>query len=342
MITHDIAAGVNTAASVPNRFTGTSQSISANVRTPETTRPERETGIRTERNEGVSQTERESTVEEARRRREEQREDVVAVSEDGDTVQVSEEGNEELLESRDGSFALRRNSEEQTEVERNAAYGTQASNMQEIDAPEIEPERPESPPPPPPPESSPEPSTEEMQERLTEELRAQTAEKTEQPRQPEAEEVQVEQEAAARTTENDNVQEAVEAAEKRETERTAETITTYAGISKQRLEQMYRDGQISQRDYNRVIEAREARMEELRSDMEDVNEDTAGYETLERNTENTANAIRSATGDEANETLTAEQRLDMIEAAQNNNKDNLQEARREEEQGRLWDYQLLA
>ncbi len=342
MITHDTAIGTNTPVTTSNRFSGNSQSTSANVRTPETGRPEREIGIRTERNDGAQRTEEESTVEEARRRREELREDVVAVSEDGDTLQVSEEGNEELLESRDGSFAVRTGGDGAQE-DVTGTYGPKSKNeLQEIDAPEIASERREAPKPP-------EPSTEELQERLTERIQEEAAEKSKEARETAAreardaramEDVRMPDSRETRAEEPENAQETQEAVEEKETQRMAERITTYAGISNQQLEQMYRDGQISQYDYNSEIEAREARREEMRAEMEDANQDAAEFERLERNTENASDAIRTATSDEANETLTAEQRLDMIEAARND--DNLKEARREEEQGRLWDYQLLA
>ena len=115
-------------------------------------------------------------------------------------------------------------------------------------------------------------------------------------------------------------------------------VTTYAGITNQQLEQMYRDGEISRYDYDAEIAAREARQEEMRSDSAQMNQEAAAIGTVQRNTDNSAIQVKNLASEASSDTLSAQQRQDIINAAQN---ENTKEERREEEQGRLWDYQLL-
>lgn len=121
-------------------------------------------------------------------------------------------------------------------------------------------------------------------------------------------------------------------------EESVEQMTSFSGVSNQRLEQMYRDGQISRYDYDREVEAREARQEEMRAEDENLNRETEIRENELRRVENMASAVKNAVSDEASETLTAEQRLDVVDKLQS---DTNEKVRREEDQGRLWDYQLL-
>jgi hypothetical protein len=174
---------------------------------------------------------------------------------------------------------------------------------QEIDAPEIEP-----PPPPPEPPRPPEEVLKEQNEKLAE-ARAER-------------------------------EEFLEAEEEGADENNApEVSSSFAGVSDQQLEQMYLNGSISRYDYQTEIDAREARDEEMRSESESLAREAAALNKQSDVTENMAAAIETATSKETSETIPLEERLDAVERVQLN---EAGEARREEEQGRLWDIQLTA
>lgn len=361
MIAHNDSVNSSRLTGGFDRFTGSSQSSSAKVRIPISTRTDAGTGVRETRKDGVQAADNEARTEEARRRREELREDVVAVSEDGDTVQVSEEGSEELIESRDGSVFAK---EESGAAALMSQTEWKNGDRQEIDAPEIEAtgeaagavrqgaagvseagnagqdnERVRAS------ENEPEAEEEasEPAERSPEAIRAEAeADRAEMEARTEAREIANEAiEAREEQTEATNEELASEEIRQEAAESKAQQPSTFAGISNQQLEQMYRDGQISQYTYDSEIAAREARDEELRAENEELSEDTARQQERQRSVTNAANEIRNATGSEASDTLTAKQRLEAIEKVEKLQEGNTKEARREEEQGRLWDYQLL-
>lgn len=333
MIAHNGSVNTNRSAAVSDRFTGSSQSTSAKIRIPISTRKDTDAGVREARNEGIQTADNEARTEEARRRREELREDVVAVSEDGDTVQVSEEGSEELIESRDGSVTAR------DENGTSAAAAQTEGDRQEINAPEIEMAAEEeqavneettgTPPP--------EPRAEEIRAEAEAEAEKIAAEAQEQAREITSE--ALEEQAAAREVSEE--QATAEAAEESAQARQAQRPSTFAGVTNQQLEQMYRDGQISRYAYDSEIEAREVREEELRDENEELTTEAARLQDRQREVTGAGDEIRNATSDNASDTLTAKQRLEAIEKVEKMQDGNTEKARREEEQGRLWDYQLL-
>ena len=203
---------------------------------------------------------------------------------------------------------------------------------QEIEAPEIA-------------EAQPSPAAESLQQAA--QKRAEEAEQRVREREQQAAEAEAAaREARAQTDDaiRDAQARAADAAEAPEPEvneveaEPQSNVTTYAGITNQQLEQMYRDGEISRYDYDAEIAAREARQEEMRSDSAQMNQEAAAIGTVQRNTDNSAIQVKNLASEASSDTLSAQQRQDIINAAQN---ENTKEERREEEQGRLWDYQLL-
>ncbi|MCR5098088.1 MAG: hypothetical protein K6B14_03980 [Lachnospiraceae bacterium] len=205
------------------------------------------------------------TRETEQQRREDALENVVSVSDDGDTVQVSDEGAQELSESTSGAVISQRQSEAE------ALRDEEDIEIEPVEAPEIEPiEAPEITP---------------------------------------------------VTTDTDD--------EKRE-------ITSFVGYTDQQVEQMYLKGEISQNDYNNEIARREELEASDRADKEQFNRDMGRLEEADSRTERADFAIENAI-ENGNERIGLDQRMqavdDLFEGRQN-------EARRQEEAGRLWDYQL--
>ena len=102
---------------------------------------------------------------------------------------------------------------------------------------------------------------------------------------------------------------------------------------------MYLRGEISRQDYESEIEAREEEREQQEQEQGQFSNRMGTIERVGRQAEQNGAAIREAVSDEANDTLTAEQRLDIIEDLQ---QDNTQEANREEESRNVWQSQFLA
>ena len=275
-------------------------------------RIQQQTGIgRTDQKQEVRETGETREEAEARRlealaRREEERENVIARSEDGDTLQVEPE-NADMIDEGIGEVTARQQ----------MTPPPLPPEVEEIEAPEVEP--PEIPPveiaPPPPPP-------------VTVEVETQTAEVT-------AEATEAEEDATGAAT----AEQTAEAAEEEDDAAVQQTSTNFAGISDDRLEQMYLRGEISRYDYETEIESREAEREQLAEDRDAFSERMNELEGVGRKTENGAEAIRDATSERANDTLTAEQRLDIIENLQ---RDNVEKVRREEESSSVWQSQFLA
>ncbi len=93
-------------------------------------------------------------------------------------------------------------------------------------------------------------------------------------------------------------------------------ISSFTGYSDQQLRQLYLDGSISRYDYDSVMTKRSEENREFAENekvfREGIVRDMASEERVERTDEN----IENAYAEEASETLTAEQRLAMINAAE--------------------------
>ena len=117
----------------------------------------------------------------------------------------------------------------------------------------------------------------------------------------------------------------------------AQTSSNYIGISDDRLEQMYREGEISRQDYEKEIEARKASREKMNEEEERFSKEMNGFERLERQTQQNSDAIRQATSNNASDTLTAKERLDIIEDLQDA---KAKDDNRKEEAREVWQSQF--
>ena len=126
--------------------------------------------------------------------------------------------------------------------------------------------------------------------------------------------------------------------EVRAEQQAAQTSSNFVGISDSRLEQMYLDGEISRNDYQKEVDAREAEREQLLDEENQFSGEMSGLNRLEQRVDNQAREIDLATSDEANDNLTAQQRLDILQNLQEN---NVEETKREEEARVIWQAQFL-
>lgn len=272
---------------------------------------------------------------EALARREEERENVIAVSEDGDTLQVEGENADISNEDIGGVTVLSP-----------AASQALPPETEEIEAAEVMTTA--SAPLPEPPVS------EVVIEAETQDVIAEAVEAEEELEDSAAEQTLEEDLAAAEGTAAEQTLEAQFASVEGTTaEQTAandilaqgegtaagQPSPDFTGISDARLEQMYLRGEISRNDYETEIEARKERREQQNQEDEQINNRMNTIERVGRRAEQNFTAIEEAVSDEANDTLTAEQRLDIIQDLQ---QDNTKEAQREEESRNVWQSQFLA
>ena len=209
----------------------------------------------------------ESARETARERREAALQNVVSRSEDGDTVQVSDDGEQELIESTEGAVVSRdtaaaeaqRTAEEDIEIE-----PVEAPEIEPMEAPEITPV----------------------------------------------------------TADTDNT--------------TDRNITSFAGYTDQQVQQMYLEGEISQNDYNAEIERREESRESSRADSEQMNTTMGRLEEADSRVQRADFAIETAT-ERGNDRIGLNERLQAVDSVF---EDRESAVRRQQEAGRLWDYQL--
>ncbi len=242
----------------------------------------------------------ESGREIAEQRREAALENVVSRSEDGDTVQVSDDGEKELTESRSGSVV---------ELERMAAADDLRDErtaeediaLEPIEAPEIEPIK-------------------------APEVKPTAA--------PEIEPIEVEipktDTAAAKSTDTET------AVRDTESNTVRENITSFVGYSDQQVEQMYLEGEISQSTYNREIERREEGRAAESANSARLNETMGELGAEADRVERVDFAIEKAL-ESGNNNVSVDERLKMIDSTLAERQDTV---RRQEEAGRLWDYQL--
>ncbi len=216
--------------------------------------------------------------------RKEQLEDVIAVSEDGDTVQASETSRERLEEDAFGHMEVRQDqnpagSVTEEAMARSAETALEGTETQQAIMESVEEAR--------------------INTGLTEEAIAQSTERT--------------LGGTSRT------EEAIEAGNERaeqeeEEEEYTQKLQNYQGISDMKLEQMYLQGEISKIDYDQEMESREAEREAESENNATFGNQMTGAAVLEESGQRDLQQIETAFSDEANNnTISAEDRMEIIE-----------------------------
>ncbi|MBQ8956070.1 MAG: hypothetical protein IJ075_03785 [Lachnospiraceae bacterium] len=216
--------------------------------------------------------------------RREQLEDVISVSEDGDTVQATDQSRQKLAEEAFGHMEIRQDQTETGEVTEeaiaeSAVIAIEGSETQQAIA-------------------------ESTQDRLvngsrTEEIIGESVERT-----------------LNGTSRTDQAIEAGnERAEQEEAEEEYnEKLASYNGISDMKLEQMYLQGEISKIDYDQEMESREERREAENEDNARFGNEMTGAAVLEESGERDLQQIETAFSGEANDTISTEDRMEIIES----------------------------
>ena len=115
-------------------------------------------------------------------------------------------------------------------------------------------------------------------------------------------------------------------------------ITSFEGISDQRMEQMYVDDQISQYQYDTEMAARKAEREAAREAMEEVQQAAARARSAMERVEEEDIMVENISMEDGNERFSPKIRAEALENLQD---PKISEARRAEEEGKLRNYQLV-
>jgi len=237
-------------------------------------------------------------------------ENVVSVSEDGDTVQVSPEGEEEL----NGRVTMARAAVNETKPEENFAVDSEEAaegGRVNAAAPYAGPDRSKA------------AEMAEEARKAAEEKKAQEAEAAKEAEKPTPEEqVNKTQEAIKAAVEAMQekpsiTEKAMEQAAGEEEENGSpaeEAPQSFAGMSSQQLEQLYLKGVISRYDYESEVESREAVREELNEEATAVNRQMNAAEAGMARAEAELRGIENAFGESAEDPRAAESRLEAMEA----------------------------
>ena len=232
--------------------------------------------------------------------RREQLEDVIAVSKDGDTVQATNESRERLAEDAFGHMEVRQGQEA------TAADQAQGQDQQQDQT-----------------------VTGEVTEEAIAE-RTQTAIEGSKTQQAIAESVNDRlvngsrsEEAIAESIDRtlngtSRTEEAVEAGNERAEQEEAEKeynekLASYQGISDMMLEQMYLKGEISKIDYDKEMESREEIREAEGIDNAQFSNEMTGAAVLQESGQRDLQEIETAFSPEANNNLSGEQRMEILE-----------------------------
>lgn len=263
--------------------------------------------------EDPAKADRAKETQDAQQSRQERLKDVIAVSEDGDTVQATKDSRERLAEDAFGRVEVKRDQEEDDERTGVPAAGENAEGVA-AEAGAAGGARTE---------------TGEVTENAIAESAETAAEGTESQ--------QAIEERNRRILENDSkTEEAIdesvekqllgtsrtdfvieegrrEAEQEEEEEEYNQKLASYNGISDQRLEQMYLQGEISRMDYDKEMEAREERREAENAGAEQFSNEMTGMSVLEESGKLDLSQIQTAFSPEANDTISAEDRMAIIE-----------------------------
>ena len=146
----------------------------------------------------------------------------------------------------------------------------------------------------------------------------------------------IERDIVAVSTDGDTV--AVSKDSEDTSEELAQQIASFAGISDQRVQQMYRDGLISMNTYNKVMDSRKAHRQEIMEKENDALQMAAGIASAKRHAAQEDIMVEGLEED-GSKTFSPKTRSDILTKLEERNASS---ARRDEENQRLWDYQLLA
>lgn len=241
--------------------------------------------------------------------RREQLEDVIAVSEDGDTVQATEKSLEKLAEDAFGHMEVRKDQTANDEAIDEAAYNVakagediaeEAEASETYDAAD---------------------AMEEVAGTATGDTVSQEAieESINEARLNGSRTEEAIAESIERTVNGTSrTEEAIEAGNERAENEEAEKeynqkLASYQGISDMRLEQMYLEGEISKRDYDQEMEAREEARETENEDNSRFANQMTGAAVLQEAGQRDLNQIETAFSEEANDVISAEDRMEIIE-----------------------------
>lgn len=90
-------------------------------------------------------------------------------------------------------------------------------------------------------------------------------------------------------------------------------VSSYTGISNSQLKQMYQKGEISKNDYDKEMEKREEQLESMQQEDEEASKEMAGNVSAGNRVELDAQELKAAFSEDSSQTLDARQRVDIVD-----------------------------
>lgn len=235
---------------------------------------------------------------------EENLEDVVSVSKDGDTVQVTEESNERLEEDAFGKVAVR--SENEAQEDRTGSVREETENIETVqDNRETGNIREEA--------ADVNPTRERLEEAADQNRPDPARERLEAQRESDARRKEIIKDMVESDEDDRRADEINE--EERE-EQARQNITTYTGYTDEQLQRMVREGQISQNDYNQEMDARKERTEAAVDNNNEFAREMAANAAMEEQSARQAEELRTVFDDASNDVPDAATRADVLDKLQ--------------------------
>ncbi len=238
---------------------------------------------------------------------EERLEDVVSVSKDGDTVQVTEESNERLEEDAFGKVAVR--NENEPSDDRTGTVREETENIETVRGAENTREEDDA-------------RNEAVDRNPTRQRLQEAADQTK----PDAakERLEAQKESDARRKEiikdmlksDDNDKRADEINDEKKEEQARQNITTYTGYTDEQLQRMVREGQISQNDYNKEMDARKDRTEAAIENNSEFARDMAVNIAEDELNTRQGEELRTVFSEDSNDVPDAETRAEVLDKLQ--------------------------
>ena len=253
--------------------------------------------------EGAQKTAQNPAVEE--KKAEEILENVISVSEDGDTVQATDESMDRLEEDAFGRVVV-----ENTEAQENTrtAQGEENITTNDLTSQSIAAANDLN---------KPDPTKERLQEANDPNKPDPTKERLQEANDPnkpnpteERLKAMIKEQIKADERENFNT-------EKREQQvQDQKQITSYAGYTDVQLEQLYREGEISRNDYEQEMDSRKERAEEIQSGNREFNEQMAENISDEERVERQGQELETVYSPDSSDAITARSRDEILSSLQ--------------------------
>ncbi len=243
---------------------------------------------------------------------EEALENVVSVSKDGDTVQVTDESNERLEEDAFGKMAVRSENNNIAQDDDAAETGTVPNDRTEINTEAVNTKDDNRTKEDPADTTKPDPAKERLKEAADPNKPDPAKERLQAQRESDERRKEIIKDMVKSADDDERADERAQAKE----EQQMQNITSFTGYTDQQLQQMVREGQITQNDYDREMEARSEKTQAAIDNNNEFAKDMATNIAEEELTQRQAAELQTVFSEDSADVPDAETRADILDKLQ--------------------------